>query len=79
MNAYIKPTMTVLDPINRYNARPVPELTPVHEAYKLASSQEPVTWSEMADKYMEDLDHMCIPKWVYILSIFAGEDHDIWA
>ena len=35
--------MTVLDPINPYSTRPVPELTPVHKAYKLASSQEPVT------------------------------------
>ena len=35
--------MTVLDPINPYSARPVPELTPVHEAYKLSPSQEPVT------------------------------------
>ena len=35
--------MTVLDPINSYNTRPVPELTPVHEAYELPSSQEPVT------------------------------------
>jgi hypothetical protein len=29
----------------RHESRPVPELTPVHEAYKLASSQEPVTGS----------------------------------
>ena len=35
--------MTVLDPINPYDTRPVPELTPVHEAYELSSSQEPVT------------------------------------
>ena len=35
--------MTVSDPINSYSARPVLELTLVHEAYKLASSQEPVT------------------------------------
>ena len=31
------------DPINPYNTRPVPELTPVHEAHELSSSQEPVT------------------------------------
>ena len=31
------------DPINPYSTRPVPELTPVHEAYELSSSQEPVT------------------------------------
>ena len=31
------------DPINPYSTSPVQELTPVHEAYKLASSQEPVT------------------------------------
>ena len=43
MNAYIKPFITVSDPINPYSTRPVPELTPVHEAYKLASFQEPVT------------------------------------
>ena len=35
--------MTVLDPINPYSTRPVPELTPVHEAYELSLSQEPVT------------------------------------
>ena len=35
--------MTVSDPINLYSTGSVPELTPVHEAYKLASSQEPVT------------------------------------
>ena len=38
--------MTVSDSINPYSARPVPELTPVHEAYKLFSSQEPVTARE---------------------------------
>jgi hypothetical protein len=27
----------------RHESRPVPELTPVHKAYKLALSQEPVT------------------------------------
>ncbi|KAF8502887.1 hypothetical protein F5888DRAFT_1607674, partial [Russula emetica] len=31
------------DPINPYSTSPVQELTPVHEVYKLASSQEPVT------------------------------------
>ncbi|KAF8488805.1 hypothetical protein F5888DRAFT_1809354 [Russula emetica] len=31
------------DPINSYRTSPVQELTPVHEAYELASSQEPVT------------------------------------
>src|ERR1700678_743210 len=31
------------DPINPYSTSPVQELTPVHEAYELASSQEPVT------------------------------------
>ncbi|KAF8495465.1 hypothetical protein F5888DRAFT_1804847 [Russula emetica] len=33
------------DPINPYSTSPVQELTPVHEAYKLASSQEPVTFT----------------------------------
>ena len=32
-----------LYPINPSSTRPVPELTPVHEAYELAPSQEPVT------------------------------------
>ena len=35
--------MTVSDLINPYSTRLVPELTPIHEAYKLASFQEPVT------------------------------------
>ena len=35
--------MTVFDPINPYSTRPVPELTPVHEAYELSSFREPVT------------------------------------
>ncbi|KAF8488284.1 hypothetical protein F5888DRAFT_1809817 [Russula emetica] len=34
------------DPINPYSTSPVQELTPVHEAYELTSSQEPVTNSE---------------------------------
>ncbi|KAF8500510.1 root hair defective 3 GTP-binding protein-domain-containing protein [Russula emetica] len=35
------------DPINPYSTSPVQELTPVHEAYKLASSQEPRSSSSL--------------------------------
>ena len=32
----------------------------------------------MPDKQMKHLDHLHAPKLVYILSIFTGEDHNIW-
>ena len=33
----------------------------------------------MADNQMEDLDHTCVPKWVNIMSIFAGVvDQNVW-
>ena len=35
-------------------------------------------WTAIADKYMEYLYHLCIPKWMNILSVFMREDHDVW-
>ena len=31
----------------------------------------------MENKYVENVGHVCVPKRVYILPIFTGEDHDI--